>query len=94
MLPETVSLKNFSIFLHFCNISFQDPDHTILELPALSPTMDTGVIAKWAVKVGDKVTGGSNLAKIETDKSAMDWDSVDDGILSLNDIIISYSFFL
>lgn len=58
------------------------PDHTVLELPALSPTMETGTITKWAVKVGDKVTGGTNLAKIETDKSTMDWDSVDDGYVA------------
>lgn len=48
-------------------------------MPALSPTMEEGTLAKWLVKEGDTVTSGDVLAEIETDKATMEVESVDDG---------------
>lgn len=52
-----------------------------LTMPALSPTMETGTLAKWLVKVGDEVESGTILAEIETDKATMEFESIDDGIV-------------
>ena len=50
-------------------------------MPALSPTMEKGNIAKWLVKEGDKVSSGDVLAEIETDKATMELEAVDEGTL-------------
>ncbi len=50
-------------------------------MPALSPTMEEGTLAKWLVKVGDKVKSGQILAEIETDKATMEFEAVDEGIV-------------
>jgi pyruvate dehydrogenase E2 component (dihydrolipoamide acetyltransferase) len=50
-------------------------------MPALSPTMEEGTVAKWRVKVGDKVKSGDVIAEIETDKATMDVEAVDDGVV-------------
>lgn len=52
-----------------------------LTMPALSPTMETGTLAKWLVKEGDEVESGTILAEIETDKATMEFESIDDGIV-------------
>ncbi len=52
-----------------------------LHMPALSPTMETGTLAKWLVKVGDTVESGTILAEIETDKATMEFESIDDGVV-------------
>lgn len=52
---------------------------TVVELPRLSDTMEEGVIAKWRVKVGDKVKRGQVIADIETDKATMEFESFDAG---------------
>src|SRR5262249_31282406 len=58
------------------------PDVPIeVTMPKLSPTMETGVIAQWLVKVGDQVHEGDVLADIETDKATMQMKSYDDGII-------------
>jgi pyruvate dehydrogenase E2 component (dihydrolipoamide acetyltransferase) len=51
-------------------------------MPKLSPTMETGVIAQWMVKVGDQVKEGDVLADIETDKATMQMKSYDDGVIA------------
>ena len=51
-------------------------------MPALSPTMTEGKLAKWLKKEGDNIASGDVLAEIETDKATMEIESVDDGILS------------
>jgi pyruvate dehydrogenase E1 component beta subunit len=51
-------------------------------MPALSPTMEEGKLAKWHVKEGDEVKAGDILAEIETDKATMEFESVDDGRIS------------
>ena len=50
-----------------------------LKMPALSPTMEEGTLAKWLVKEGDEVTAGDILAEIETDKATMEFEAVDEG---------------
>jgi pyruvate dehydrogenase E1 component beta subunit len=53
-----------------------------LKMPALSPTMEEGTLAKWLVKEGDKVASGDILAEIETDKATMEFEAVDEGTIS------------
>lgn len=50
-------------------------------MPALSPTMEEGTLAKWLVKEGDEVTSGDLLAEIETDKATMEFEAVEDGVI-------------
>ncbi|MDD8023406.1 MAG: pyruvate dehydrogenase complex dihydrolipoamide acetyltransferase [Paracoccaceae bacterium] len=50
-------------------------------MPALSPTMEEGTLAKWLVKEGDSVSSGDILAEIETDKATMEFEAVDEGII-------------
>ncbi len=50
-------------------------------MPALSPTMEEGTLAKWLVKTGDKVKSGQILAEIETDKATMEFEAVDEGVM-------------
>ncbi|WCT78381.1 pyruvate dehydrogenase complex E1 component subunit beta [Novosphingobium humi] len=52
-----------------------------LKMPALSPTMEEGKLAKWLVKVGDEVKSGDILAEIETDKATMEFEAVDEGTI-------------
>ena len=51
-------------------------------MPALSPTMEEGTLAKWLVKEGDTVKSGDLLAEIETDKATMEFEAVDEGVIS------------
>ncbi len=53
-----------------------------LKMPALSPTMEEGTLAKWLVKEGDTVSSGDILAEIETDKATMEFEAVDEGTVS------------
>src|SRR3982750_2256202 len=55
---------------------------TELKMPALSPTMEEGTLAKWLVKEGDAVKSGDILAEIETDKATMEFEAVDEGTIS------------
>ena len=54
---------------------------TQILMPALSPTMEEGTLAKWLVKEGDAVKSGQILAEIETDKATMEFEAVDEGIV-------------
>ncbi|WP_418593777.1 pyruvate dehydrogenase complex E1 component subunit beta [Ponticoccus sp. (in: a-proteobacteria)] len=54
---------------------------TEILMPALSPTMEEGTLAKWLVKEGDRVSSGDILAEIETDKATMEFEAVDEGIV-------------
>ena len=53
-----------------------------IKMPALSPTMEEGTLAKWLVKVGDKVSSGDIMAEIETDKATMEFESIDEGVVA------------
>ena len=55
---------------------------TDILMPALSPTMEEGTLAKWTVKVGDAVKAGDVIAEIETDKATMEVEAVDDGVMA------------
>ncbi|WP_293879929.1 pyruvate dehydrogenase complex E1 component subunit beta [Sphingomonas sp.] len=52
-----------------------------IKMPALSPTMEEGTLAKWLVKEGDTVKSGDILAEIETDKATMEFEAVDEGVV-------------
>ncbi len=53
-----------------------------LKMPALSPTMEEGTLAKWLVKEGDEVKSGDIIAEIETDKATMEFEAIDEGVVS------------
>ncbi|MGH6837110.1 MAG: biotin/lipoyl-containing protein, partial [Methylocella sp.] len=55
---------------------------TNILMPALSPTMEQGRLAKWLKKEGDAVRSGDVLAEIETDKATMEVEAIDDGTLA------------
>jgi pyruvate dehydrogenase E1 component beta subunit len=55
---------------------------TEILMPALSPTMEEGKLSKWLIKEGDKVSAGDIIAEIETDKATMEFEAVDEGIVS------------
>src|SRR5215207_5029468 len=54
---------------------------TDILMPALSPTMEEGGLAKWHVKPGDEVKAGDIIAEIETDKATMEVEAVDEGVV-------------
>ena len=54
---------------------------TEILMPALSPTMEEGTLAKWHVKEGDTVSSGDIMAEIETDKATMEFGAVDEGVM-------------
>jgi pyruvate dehydrogenase E1 component beta subunit len=58
-----------------------------IKMPALSPTMEEGTLAKWLVKAGDSVKSGDILAEIETDKATMEFEAVDEGVIG--DILVA-----
>lgn len=58
------------------------PEHIVINMPALSPTMTEGNIVKWHKAVGDKLQPGESIAEVETDKSAMDFEFQEDGFLA------------
>jgi pyruvate dehydrogenase E2 component (dihydrolipoamide acetyltransferase) len=53
-----------------------------IKMPALSPTMEEGTLAKWLVKEGDTVKSGDLMAEIETDKATMEFEAVDEGVIT------------
>lgn len=53
-----------------------------IKMPALSPTMEEGTLAKWLVKEGDTVKAGDLMAEIETDKATMEFEAVDEGVIA------------
>ena len=61
--------------------SFRGGRMTDILMPALSPTMEEGTLAKWQVKAGDTVKSGDVIAEIETDKATMEVEAVDEGVV-------------
>lgn len=57
-----------------------------IKMPALSPTMEQGKLARWLVKVGDTVSSGDIMAEIETDKATMEFEAVDEGVIVSIDV--------
>src|SRR5829696_3456608 len=60
----------------------EHPMATDILMPALSPTMEQGKLAKWLKREGDKVKPGDVLAEIETDKATMEVEAIDEGVLA------------
>lgn len=58
------------------------PPHTIISMPALSPTMTAGNIGSWQKKAGDALAPGDVLVEIETDKAQMDFEFQEEGVLA------------
>ena len=58
------------------------PPHTVISMPALSPTMQAGNIGAWQKKVGDSIAPGEVLVEIETDKAQMDFEFQEEGVLA------------
>jgi len=58
------------------------PDHEVVGLPKLSPTMDSGSIASWNLNEGDEFGAGDVLCSVETDKATMDFEAQDEGVLA------------
>lgn len=58
------------------------PPHVLFHMPALSPTMEAGSIAKWNVEVGESFAAGDSLCEVETDKATVDFESQDDGTIA------------
>lgn len=65
---------------HRCFGSY--PDHIVLEMPNLSPTMEKGNIKEWNKKVGDEIVPGDVLAAIETDKAVVDFEMQEEGFVA------------
>lgn len=58
------------------------PDHEVVGLPALSPTMEAGTIGTWNVKEGDSFEAGEVIAEVETDKATMGFEAQDPGVVA------------
>jgi len=58
------------------------PDHQVVKMPALSPTMQAGNIGAWQKKAGDSIAPGDVLVEIETDKAQMDFEFQEEGIIA------------
>ncbi|PON31705.1 Lipoamide Acyltransferase [Parasponia andersonii] len=87
-LPRTTLGRVHGISLHYQPwigvkyFSTSDPSHQVLGMPALSPTMSQGNIAKWRKKEGDKIEVGDVLCEIETDKATLEFESLEEGFLA------------
>src|SRR5690242_6888547 len=68
--------------MNFCKVCLELSMPINILMPALSPTMEKGNLAKWLKKEGDKVKSGDVIAEIETDKATMEVEAVDDGTLA------------
>jgi pyruvate dehydrogenase E2 component (dihydrolipoamide acetyltransferase) len=58
------------------------PDHQVVKMPALSPTMQAGNIGAWQKKAGDTIAPGDVLVEIETDKAQMDFEFQEEGVIA------------
>lgn len=65
-----------------CYAAKSYPPHSIVSMPALSPTMTSGNIGQWQKKAGDAITPGDVLVEIETDKAQMDFEFQEEGVLA------------
>jgi pyruvate dehydrogenase E2 component (dihydrolipoamide acetyltransferase) len=96
-LMSTASLYRATMFVRMSDSSSSLPYHLVVGLPALSPTMEVGTLSEWYKNEGDSFQAGDGLAKIETDKAAIDFEAQDDGVvakilISANDGADSYVY--
>ncbi|ODV83854.1 hypothetical protein CANARDRAFT_29586 [[Candida] arabinofermentans NRRL YB-2248] len=80
-LPKLVSSYSFTNAARLYSTS-KFPPHTVITMPALSPTMTQGNIIKWHKAVGDVLSPGESIAEVETDKAAMDFEFQEDGYMA------------
>ncbi|XP_062091898.1 dihydrolipoyllysine-residue acetyltransferase component 1 of pyruvate dehydrogenase complex, mitochondrial isoform X2 [Humulus lupulus] len=73
---------NYKQWIGVKHFSSADPSHQVLGMPALSPTMNQGNIARWRKKEGDKIEVGDVLCEIETDKATLEFESLEEGFLA------------
>eukprot|EP00522_Entomoneis_paludosa_P018069 CAMPEP_0172444072 /NCGR_PEP_ID=MMETSP1065-20121228/4199_1 /TAXON_ID=265537 /ORGANISM="Amphiprora paludosa, Strain CCMP125" /LENGTH=235 /DNA_ID=CAMNT_0013194491 /DNA_START=93 /DNA_END=800 /DNA_ORIENTATION=+ len=79
-LAHPLAQSTSALAFHSSSLLASDlPYHIVVGLPALSPTMDSGLLAEWYVNEGDSFAAGDVLAKIETDKASIDFEAQDDG---------------
>ena len=72
-------------FLSATSVLCKDfPPHTVVGLPALSPTMEEGTVQSWTVEVGGEIEASDIVCQIETDKAAVDFEATDDGYMALH----------
>lgn len=81
-IPKEVVLYRYEASRRFCDKVRDSPPHQVISLPALSPTMAKGNIPSWSKKEGDKVAAGEVLCLIETDKSTMEMEAMEEGFLA------------
>lgn len=74
--------SSFSMLMARLYSSGKFPPHTVIQMPALSPTMTQGNIAAWSKSEGDELTPGEPIAEIETDKATMDFEFQEEGYLA------------
>ena len=77
-IPVHYSSRNFTQSIA---VSDDLPYHIVVGMPALSPTMETGILSEWYVEEGAGFSAGEALAKIETDKASIDYEAQDDGFI-------------
>ncbi|KAK6461014.1 dihydrolipoamide acetyltransferase component [Scheffersomyces coipomensis] len=82
MAHKQYSLTNTSFQLARLYSSGKFPAHTVINMPALSPTMTQGNLGSWSKKVGDELSPGEAIAEIETDKASMDFEFQEEGFLA------------
>ena len=76
----TTGLTEVLAIANRASIAF--PPHTVVSMPALSPTMTAGNIGTWQKKPGESIAPGDVLVEIETDKAQMDFEFQEDGVLA------------
>ena len=76
------SVSSVSLQFARCYAAKSFPPHTVVSMPALSPTMTAGNIGTWQKKAGDAVVPGDVLVEIETDKAQMDFEFQEEGVLA------------
>ncbi|KAK2002097.1 pyruvate dehydrogenase complex dihydrolipoamide acetyltransferase [Colletotrichum falcatum] len=78
--PNALLRSNLSSQILRCYASY--PPHTVIKMPALSPTMTSGNIGAWQKKAGDAIAPGDVLVEIETDKAQMDFEFQEEGVIA------------
>jgi len=81
-LMTSSSFANFRLFHSSPRVEMSYPPHTLYPMPALSPTMESGSIAKWNIQEGESFAAGDSLCEVQTDKATVDFEAQDDGIVA------------
>lgn len=81
-MPRNVWERKPLLARHKLTTIIAFPEHTVISMPALSPTMQAGNIGAWQKNPGDTLAPGDVLVEIETDKAQMDFEFQEDGVLA------------